>query len=186
MGTNVYPGKAIIDPSAPETLGICDRCGSQWNLRDLQYQYQWMGPELQNTHLKVCPRCMDVPSEFLRTVILPPDPEPIYDGRPANFAIMERNEVTIKPIVGTRMFQGVASLFAQFSQIKGFPPFSFQDTAHWTAALEQIWQMIPEPVALLTEDGIELITEDGADYIGTENMGFGVSASFTVELTLTT
>lgn len=95
MGRNSYSGRAIIDPSAPEALGICDRCGNMWNLRDLQYQFQWMGPQLQNLHIKVCPDCMDVPSEFLRTLILPPDPEPVLDGRTINFALDEQSAYLI-------------------------------------------------------------------------------------------
>lgn len=89
MGTNSYSGRAIIDPAAPEALGICQRCGNLWNLRELRYQFQWMGPELQNKNIRVCPDCMDVPSEFLRTIILPPDPEPVLNALPMNFPLAE-------------------------------------------------------------------------------------------------
>ncbi len=85
------PGHAQIDPSVPEALGICDRCGNQWNLRNLQYQFYWAGPQLQNSHLRVCPDCMDIPNEQLRTIVLPPDPEPVYDTRVPPFAIYEQS-----------------------------------------------------------------------------------------------
>lgn len=89
MRTPAYSGRATIDPSAPDALGICQRCGNLWNLRDLQYQFQWQGPQLQNTYLRVCPDCMDVPSEFLRTIILPPDPEPVLNALPIDFVLAE-------------------------------------------------------------------------------------------------
>lgn len=133
MGTNVYYGRADFDPSKPDTMGICDRCGNLWNLRDLQYQFQWAGTELINLHLRVCPDCMDIPSEFLRTIILPPDPEPIYDGRPANFAAMEKNEYTLKPASpGAFMFSATSSFTAALLVGKdpiGFQPNAFQGNA---------------------------------------------------------
>lgn len=91
MGTNVYSGRATIDPTAPEAFGICQRCGNLWNLRELCYQFQWMGPELQNKNIRVCPDCMDIPSEFLRTLILPPDPEPVLNALPMNFILAEQS-----------------------------------------------------------------------------------------------
>lgn len=105
-----YPGRAIIDPNNPSALGICDRCGLQYNLRDLQYQWQWAGAQMVNTHLKVCSTCMDVPSEQLRTIILPPDPEPILDPRVEPFSLDEKNNYTLKPAgLGTKMFQATSS-----------------------------------------------------------------------------
>lgn len=116
MGTNVYPGRARIDPDAPETIGLCDRCGSLWNLRDLQYQYKWSGPNLQNTFLLVCEDCMDVPNENLRTIILPPDPAPVYNVRVPNFAIMEKNEYGLSAAgIGTPLFQASSSMLAELT-----------------------------------------------------------------------
>ena len=95
MGTNVYPGRARINPEAPETLGICARCGNQWNLRDLQWQFQWAGLEMINLNILVCPDCYDVPSEFLRTLILPPDPPPVYNVRVPNFSLFEASSYVL-------------------------------------------------------------------------------------------
>lgn len=91
MGTNVYYGRAQIDPTAPEALGVCDRCAKLWNLSELRYQFYWAGPQLQNSNLRVCPDCMDIPNEQLRTIILPPDPEPVYDTRVPPFSIYEQS-----------------------------------------------------------------------------------------------
>ncbi len=84
-----WPGRAEIDPFAPQALGICDRCGFQYNLRALRYQYQWAGDTMINLHLRVCDRCHDVPQEQLRIIRLPPDPLPVMDPRPEDFASAE-------------------------------------------------------------------------------------------------
>lgn len=89
MRTPAYSGRASIDPSNPSALGICQRCGNMWNLREIQSQFQWMGPSLQDTFVRVCPDCMDEPSEFLRTIILPPDPEPVLYTLPMDFPLAE-------------------------------------------------------------------------------------------------
>lgn len=82
-------GKARVNPTAPQGFALCDRCGVPNNLVNLRYQYQWRGTTLQNTRFKVCPRCYDVPSEFLRTIFLPPDPMPLIDPRPIPYAFWE-------------------------------------------------------------------------------------------------
>jgi hypothetical protein len=95
MGSTSRKGQAQINPSAPEALGVCDRCGRLFNLRQLTYQYDWVGTHLQNLQLKVCSQCYDEPQEQLRTIILPPDPLPVYDPRLEPFAIDEASHYTI-------------------------------------------------------------------------------------------
>lgn len=85
---NVH-GRARVDPDRPQAFAKCDRCGFLYNLVDLRYQFEWAGAALINTRFKVCDRCLDVPNEQLRTVILPPDPVPVIDPRPLSFAIDE-------------------------------------------------------------------------------------------------
>jgi len=70
-----------VSRNQPQARGVCDRCGFQYQLRTLGYQYQWAGPRLQNLQLRVCDRCMDFPQEQLRSIILPPDPLPVDDPR---------------------------------------------------------------------------------------------------------
>lgn len=79
-------GSARIDPRNPSALGICDRCSFLYNLRDLSYQFAWAGTKLINTRLRVCKKCLDRPNEQLRARILPPDPVPVADPRPENYA----------------------------------------------------------------------------------------------------
>jgi hypothetical protein len=50
----------------------------------------WGGTHLYNQRLLVCyDKCYDTPQEQLRTIILPPDPPPILNARPPNFAVEE-------------------------------------------------------------------------------------------------
>lgn len=78
-------GRARIDPRRPSALGVCDRCGSLYNLVDLSWQYQWRGTNLQNIRQLVCQSCYDLPQEQLKLIILPPDPVPVMNARPENY-----------------------------------------------------------------------------------------------------
>lgn len=82
-------GRARVDSSKPQAWATCDRCSLLYNLVDLSYQYQWAGTDLINVGIKVCETCYDVPSEFLRTIILPPDPLPVDQPRPEPYAFDE-------------------------------------------------------------------------------------------------
>ena len=76
-------GRARVDPQAPQAFAVCDRCGFRRNHVDLTWQYQYRGNALTNIRVLVCvDKCLDVPHQFARPVILPPDPVPISDPRP--------------------------------------------------------------------------------------------------------
>lgn len=75
-------GRARVNPSAPRAFAACDRCGFLVNHADLRWAHDWVGPRLQNKRFLVCDRCLDVPQEQSRTIILPPDPLPIQNPRP--------------------------------------------------------------------------------------------------------
>jgi|GEM_PF-2697035 hypothetical protein len=80
-------GHARIDPRHPQALGICDRCGRMDNLRNLSWQYDWQfGPRLKNLRILCCASCLDRPQESGRTIVLPPDPVPVMNARPENYA----------------------------------------------------------------------------------------------------
>jgi len=87
-------GRARVNPNAPQAFGICDRCGFQWNLVDLPFQYAWFGNTLKNTGFRVCEPCQDRPNQQLRPRILPPDPVPVMNPRPGNFAAQEAGTLT--------------------------------------------------------------------------------------------
>jgi len=42
-----------------------------------------------NKHLLKCPYCLDEPQPQLRAIIIPPDPDPVYNARPEQYAIDE-------------------------------------------------------------------------------------------------
>lgn len=81
-----------VDSSSPSAAALCDRCGRQFNLRSLTWQYEWAGEKLYNTRALVCTQgdCLDVPQEQLRTIILPPDPPPLPNARVPYFDYEEQ------------------------------------------------------------------------------------------------
>lgn len=84
----------------PEAYGICDLCGLRFNHRDLRWNFEWSGIKLYNTHSLRCWRCVDVPQEQLRTIILPPDPPPIINARTENFYYEEQTVLIAQFAIG--------------------------------------------------------------------------------------
>lgn len=93
------PGHARINPSAPTAIGVCDRDGFQYNHSDLQWQFEWRGAELVNIGILVCPACLDVPAQWLRPIVLGPDPIPIRNPRPELDATVQEMGPVPAPIV---------------------------------------------------------------------------------------
>lgn len=75
-------GRARVHSAHPEAFALCDRCGVQYNHSDLQWQMEWMGPQLASTNFLVCQRCLDKPFIFFKPILLGPDPVPIKNPRP--------------------------------------------------------------------------------------------------------
>lgn len=75
-------GRATVNQRSVSALAVCDRCGLTYNLKDLKWQFQWQGMQLQNLRLLVCDICLDKPQIQLKTLILPPDPVPVFNPRP--------------------------------------------------------------------------------------------------------
>jgi hypothetical protein len=84
-----YHSRAFVDPSNPQAWATCDRCCAIYNHKDLQFQYQFNGSGLYNTRFLVCQKCLDIPQPQLLSPILPPDPTPVLNPRPFNFAAAE-------------------------------------------------------------------------------------------------
>src|SRR6266436_1501527 len=74
-----------VNSEAPRARGVCDFCGQQWQHSALVWQFEWVGPRLQNQRKLVCPPCNDKPQPQLRTIVLPPDPIPIMNARVENY-----------------------------------------------------------------------------------------------------
>jgi hypothetical protein len=84
-----YHGRASVDPENPATWAVCDRCGMLYCLHDLTWQHDWRGNAMANLRLLVCSRCLDAPSPWYRSLVLPPDPSPIINVRSNLYAIDE-------------------------------------------------------------------------------------------------
>ena len=82
-----FHGKAHVDPSNPQAWAVCDRCNNWFLHSELQWQFQYAGPNLQNIRLLVCHQCYDTPQPQLKPRILPPDPVPVMNARPEYFYI---------------------------------------------------------------------------------------------------
>lgn len=74
------------DINAPEPVGWCDRGQHKEYLSRLFWQFQWVGNSLQNLHLRVCERCLDVPNDQLRPLILIGPEGVVKDPRPPIFS----------------------------------------------------------------------------------------------------
>lgn len=80
-----FHGHARPDPTKTSAQGICDSCNFSYQLSELKFQYEWRGTSLQNTWFRKCPKCLDKPAEFLKTILLPADPVPVSYPRPNQF-----------------------------------------------------------------------------------------------------
>lgn len=78
--------RAPVSSTKPEPIGICDRCGFMEFLSRLYWQFQWSATVLVNQRILVCDRCLDKPSEFLKTPRFGPEPAPLPNARPTHYA----------------------------------------------------------------------------------------------------
>jgi len=84
-----FHGRARVDARNPRAFGVCEGCNFWYNLVDLKWQYQWAGSQIQNLRQLKCRTCLDVPQQQLRSIILPADPQPVFNARPQNFDLAE-------------------------------------------------------------------------------------------------
>lgn len=82
-------GRARVSARNPSAFAICDRCGTLRNHVSLTFQYEYAGAGLYNTQMLVCQRCLDVPQEQLRSIVIPADPVPIMNPRVQNYVEAE-------------------------------------------------------------------------------------------------
>lgn len=98
MGWASKLGRARISASAPQAAGQCDRCGFIFTHSTLKFQMDYAGAGLINKNMLVCDRCLDVPQDQLRSIVIPADPLPINNPRPANFEAQRTDKrITIGP-----------------------------------------------------------------------------------------
>ncbi len=89
MGFSSLSGHARVNPNNPQAFGRCDRCSFIYNLVDLLWQYEYRGPQLMNTQLRVCRKCLDVPNLLNKPLRLPADPVPVYQPRTEQYLVDE-------------------------------------------------------------------------------------------------
>ena len=82
-----HPRRAIVDPTAPRAWATDDRTGFIGNHKDLKWQHDWRGNQLVN--LRILTYEPDNPQRQLGTIIIPPDPPPIYNARPEGYPVDE-------------------------------------------------------------------------------------------------
>ena len=94
MAKRPHPRRTTTDPHAgPWTT--CDRCSFVVSMNRMQFQYDYMGGSSpQNLGLLVCEKCLDDLSFQQKLLILPPDPQPIFNTRPENYVVDETNWLT--------------------------------------------------------------------------------------------
>jgi hypothetical protein len=134
MGSTSRYGRATINPSAPEAVGVCDRCGKLFDLRALRFQFDWAGTGMLNKQLRVCAQCYDQPQEQLRTIILPPDPPPVWQPRTEPYLVDELNEYTLRAAgLGVPMFRAASHLAAALEHGLGFAPITLDGVSDLAA-----------------------------------------------------
>jgi len=82
-----------------------------YNLDRLRWQYDWRGPRLQNLRLLVCEPCYDTYQQNgQRTILIPPDPVPVFNARPEYYVGDDNPQSAIgvsaqfnNPTLGNRM-----------------------------------------------------------------------------------
>ena len=84
-----HPRRAATNPTSPEAWGTDDRSGFVGNKNNLRWQYEWAGLKLINKRILVYEDMYDEPQRQLGTIVLPPDPLPVMNARPENYAIDE-------------------------------------------------------------------------------------------------
>lgn len=183
MGSTSKHGRAVINPTAPEALGICDKCGFLYNLRDLRFQWQWSGTGMINTQIRVCPTCMDVPNEQMRAIVLQPDPLPAYQPRPEPYAVDETNDYTLRqPIGKPYMFMASGDVTAALT-FGGVLSAAMDAIGDLSAALSRGVQIaaaidgsgnvtcdldLVSPATFINTEGNDLLITEGSDFLITE------------------
>lgn len=88
MAWRMHGRATRIGPNDRVALAICDNCGFQYSITDLDWQWDYAGAALENQRLLVCRTCMDAVQPQKRIVVLPPDPVGIKDPRPEDLSEM--------------------------------------------------------------------------------------------------
>lgn len=89
MAHRPHPKGARTNPRSPRGWATCQRCGFVFNLYKLETQMGWRGTQLLPLNLQVDHKCLDKPQRQLGTIILSPDPVPLFNALPEPYSIDE-------------------------------------------------------------------------------------------------
>lgn len=103
-------GRARVSGRYPEAIGVCQKCGFWWQRRELRNQRQYQGLQLQALNIWVCPPCYDTPQPQLRTIILPPDPLPVWMPFPEPYEAEVPSNMTTLEFLPFATMDGVSSI----------------------------------------------------------------------------
>ena len=92
-------GRDRLDEENPQAWGICDRCGTLYNLRDLNWQYEVNGLTTINTGFRVCEPCTDNLNYQFQNIPLPADPVPTRNARPEPYMLDEVDYLSTEDFV---------------------------------------------------------------------------------------
>lgn len=94
MGNN----RVRANPRGPLAWAICDLCGQLVMHHSLGWQMQWRGTSLQKTGFLRCERCIDIPNQGLRTIIVTADPPPVLNARPPQWVAQEGPQPPVETV----------------------------------------------------------------------------------------
>lgn len=120
-----HPRRARTNPQSPRAWATDDRSGFVGNHQDLCWQFDWRGTQLINTRVLVYPDQLDTPQRQLGTIVLPPDPTPIMNARPEQYAIDEQpvsTRYTMDGRVRIIMQRGAAYYVERIVSVQGNLP----------------------------------------------------------------
>ena len=107
------PRRAQVDPTAPQGWATSDRNGHIGNLAKMKFQHAWRGPRVVNTRILVHEDELDeLQRQLGPPALLGPDPVPLANVRPENYAIDEYPVSTRIPM-GTTLPQGAVRIIMQ-------------------------------------------------------------------------
>lgn len=89
MSNRPHPRSADVDPDNLSAWSTSDRNGFITNHRKMRWQWDWNGPQLINKRILVDQDELDIPQEQLRSIVIPPDPNPLMNARPEPYTIDE-------------------------------------------------------------------------------------------------
>lgn len=87
-------GRARVSMRSPKAFGICDSCGFTFQLAELAPQPFYAGPRIQLKNFLKCKTCLDIPNPAVKSITIPPDPLPVLNPRPEQYAVTVPNFIS--------------------------------------------------------------------------------------------